>query len=173
MKHVNPHLRIRTDNPAGRRRNEREIRRSLGWQSWKFSGIPSRSFPGTTDEISGYRLWYFRRFCSFSRSTSRYVFFLFSHLLFLWWMEAAGEGKNTWKYIFQAMIRVFREKRTKSKKCRYICWNIEGNAKSWLWKPENFFCPLELDIYFLEFAAFRTTDFFREISSINRFVNSL
>lgn len=135
---MNPHLRIRTDNPAGRRRNEREIRRSLGRQSWKFSGIPSRSFPGTTDEISGYRLWYFRRFCSFSRSTSRYVFFLFFHLFFYGEWGGGGRGKNTWKYIFQTMIRVSREKRTKCKKCRYICWNVGGNTKSSLWKPENF-----------------------------------
>lgn len=115
MKHVNPHLRIRTDNPAGRRRNEREIRRSLGRQSWKFSGIPSRSFPGTTDEISGYRLWYFRRFCSFSRSTSRYVCFLFFHLLFLWWMGAAGEGEIRGNIFFKRWFVFFERKGLKVK----------------------------------------------------------
>ena len=170
---MNPHLRIRTDNPAGRRRNEREIRRSLGRQSWKFSGIPSRSFPGTTDEISGYRLWYFRRFCSFSRSTSRYVFFLFFHLLFLWWMGGgAGEGKIRGNIFFKRWF-VFLERKGLNVKSAAIFVETLEVTRRVHYENQRTFCSLELDVYFLEFAVFRTTDFFREIGGINRFVNSL
>lgn len=41
------------------------------------------------------------------------------------------------------------------------------------YENQRTFCSLELDVYFLEFAVFRATDFFREIGGINRFVNSL
>lgn len=78
----------------------------------RFPGQPTK-FPDIACDI----------FVAFVRSRDPLCAMVVSSSFIFFFMANGGcrGGRNTWKYIFQAMIRVFREKRTKSKKCRYIC----------------------------------------------------
>lgn len=83
-----------------------------GYRVDRFPGQPTK-FPDIACDI----------FVAFVRSRDplRAMFFSSSSIFFFMVNGGGGRGKNTWKYIFQTMIRVSREKRTKCKKCRYIC----------------------------------------------------